>query len=111
MPRPARPAAGPPARPARLVVPFTAGSTTDTTARMIAAQVGRALGGATVVVENRAGAGGTVGALHIVQQQPDGTALLLGSIGTHTVNTHLMRDLRYDAFRDFTPILAYCRAR
>jgi tripartite-type tricarboxylate transporter receptor subunit TctC len=100
-----------PDRPVRLVVPFTAGSTTDTTARMIAAQLGRGLGGATVVVENRAGAGGTVGALHVAQQPPDGTALLLGAISTHAVNPHLVRDLRYDPFRDFTPILAYCRAR
>jgi tripartite-type tricarboxylate transporter receptor subunit TctC len=100
-----------PDRPVRLVVPFTAGSGTDTIGRMIAAQLGRGLGGATVTVENRAGAGGTVGALHAAQQPPDGGALLLGALSTHAVNPHLMRDLQYDPFRDFTPILAYCRAR
>jgi tripartite-type tricarboxylate transporter receptor subunit TctC len=71
-----------PDRPVRLVVPFTAGSSTDTIGRMIAAQLGRGLGGAAVVVENRGGAGGTVGALHAAQQPPDGGTLLLGAHST-----------------------------
>jgi tripartite-type tricarboxylate transporter receptor subunit TctC len=104
-------AAWTPDRPVRLVVPFAAGTSTDIIGRLIATQLARGLGGATVVVDNRAGAGGTIAALHVAQQPPDGTALLLSTIGTHAVNPHLIRDLQYDAFRDFAPIMAHSRTR
>ena len=103
--------AGWPDRPIRLVVPFAAGTSTDIIGRLVAAQLSRGLGGATVAVDNRAGAGGSIAALHVAQQPPDGATLLLGAHSTHAVNPHLMRDLRYDPFRDFTPIIAYCRGR
>ena len=100
-----------PDRPIRLVVPFAAGTSTDIIGRVVAAQLGRGLGGATVVVDNRAGAGGTIAALHVAQQPAYGATLLLSTIGTHAVNPHLMRDLQYDPFRDFTPIIAYSATR
>jgi tripartite-type tricarboxylate transporter receptor subunit TctC len=78
---------------------------------MMAAQLSRGLGGVQVVPDNRAGAGGTIAAAHVAQQPPDGTVLLLGTIGTHTVNPHMMKGLSYDPQRDFTPILAHSRTR
>jgi tripartite-type tricarboxylate transporter receptor subunit TctC len=63
------------------------------------------------VVDNRAGAGGSVAALHVSQQPPDGATLLLSTVGTHAVNPHLMRDLQYDPIRDFTPVVAHSRTR
>ncbi len=106
----ALPAAAQPAwpdRPVRLVVPFAGGSSTDIIGRLIAAQLSRGLGGHTVVVDNRSGAGGTVGAAHVAQSPPDGNTLLLGTIGTHAVNPHLIRGLPYDPVRHFTPIIAH----
>jgi tripartite-type tricarboxylate transporter receptor subunit TctC len=100
-----------PDRPIRLVVPFAAGTSTDIIGRMVAAQLAQGLGGATVVVDNRAGAGGTIASQHVAQQPADGATLLLGTIGTHAVNPHLIKDLPYDPVRDFTPILAHSRTR
>jgi tripartite-type tricarboxylate transporter receptor subunit TctC len=100
-----------PDRPLRLVIPFAAGTSTDILGRLLAAQIGRGLGGITVVVDNRVGAGGTIGAQHVAQQPPDGATLLMSTIGTHTVNPHLMPALQYDAFRDFTPVVLYARTR
>jgi tripartite-type tricarboxylate transporter receptor subunit TctC len=100
-----------PDRPVRLVIPFAAGTGTDIVGRMIAAQLSRGLGGVQVVPDNRAGAGGTIAAQHVAQLPPDGTVLLLGTIGTHTVNPHLMRNLPYDPQRDFTPVQPHSRTR
>lgn len=101
-----------PDRPIRLVVPFAAGTSTDIIGRLIGSQLSRGLGGgAAVAVDNRAGAGGAIAALHVAQQPPDGNTLLLSTIGTHAVNPHLMRDLQYDPLRDFTPIVAHSRTR
>ena len=101
-----------PDRPIRLVVPFAAGTSTDIIGRLVASQLSRGLGGpAAVVVDNRAGAGGSIAALHVAQQPPDGATLLLSTIGTHAVNPHLMRDLQYDPARDFTPVVAHSRTR
>jgi tripartite-type tricarboxylate transporter receptor subunit TctC len=94
-----------------LVVPFAAGTSTDIIGRLVASQMARGLNGATVVVDNRAGAGGSVAALHVSQQPPDGATLLLSTVGTHAVNPHLMRDLQYDPIRDFTPVVAHSRTR
>lgn len=107
----ARAQAGWPDRPIRLVVPFAAGTSTDIIGRLVAAQLSRGLGGAAVPVDNRAGAGGSIAALHVAQQPPDGATLLLSTIGTHAVNPHLMRDLQYDPMRDFTPLVAHSRTR
>ena len=100
-----------PDRPIRLVVPFAAGTSTDIIGRLVAAQLSRGLGGVPVPVDNRAGAGGSIAALHVAQQPPDGATLLLSTIGTHAVNPHLMRDLQYDPARDFTPVVAHSRTR
>ena len=100
-----------PDRPIRVVVPFPGGTSTDIIGRLLAAQLSRGLGGHTVVVDNRSGAGGTVGAAHVAQSPPDGHTVLLGTIGTHTVNPHIMRDLPYDPVRDFTPIIGHSKTK
>ncbi|WPB84731.1 Bug family tripartite tricarboxylate transporter substrate binding protein [Sediminicoccus rosea] len=100
-----------PDRPIRLVVPFPGGSSTDILGRIAAQQLSRGLNGATVVIDNRAGAGGTIGSHYVAQAAPDGLTLLLGTIGTHTVNPHLMPNLPYDPMRDFTPIIAHSKTK
>ena len=100
-----------PDRPIRLVVPFPGGSSTDILGRIAAQQLSRGLNGATVVIDNRAGAGGTIGSHYVAQAAPDGLTLLLGTIGTHTVNPHLMPSLPYDPMRDFTPIIAHSKTK
>lgn len=97
--------AGWPDRPLRLVVPFAAGTTTDTLGRLFAQHIARALP-QPVVVDNRSGAGGGVGALAVARAPADGLTLLLGTVGTHAVNVSLVRDLGYDPLRDFAPIAA-----
>lgn len=104
-------AQGWPDRPIRLVVPFAAGTSTDIIGRIIAGQIAAGLPAATVVVDNRAGAGGTIGAQNVAQSAPDGHALLLGTIGTHATNPHLMPALGYDPERDFTPIIAHSKTK
>jgi tripartite-type tricarboxylate transporter receptor subunit TctC len=100
-----------PDRPIRFVIPFPAGSSTDILGRLAAQHLSRGLNGATVVVDNRAGAGGTIGSHYVAQAAPDGLTLLLGTIGTHAVNPHLMPNLPYDPMRDFTPIIAHSKTK
>lgn len=100
-----------PDRPIRLVVPFPGGSSTDILGRIAAQQLSRGLNGATVVVDNRAGAGGTIGSQYVAQAAPDGLTLLLGTIGTHAVNPHLMPNLPYEPMRDFTPVIAHSKTK
>jgi len=95
-----------PDRPLRLVVPFAAGTTTDALGRLLAPYLARNLG-QPVVVDNRSGAGGSLGAAQVARSAPDGLTLILGTIGTHAVNTSLLRDIGYDPVRDFAPIAAY----
>ncbi|ARP86443.1 hypothetical protein CAL13_09700 [Bordetella genomosp. 9] len=92
-----------PARPIRLIVPFAAGGGTDIQARIIAQELGKVLG-QTVVVENKPGAGGSIGASFVAQSKPDGYTLLVGSTGTHAANQFLYSKLPYDPVKDFTPI-------
>ncbi|ALM86490.1 tripartite tricarboxylate transporter substrate binding protein [Bordetella sp. N] len=87
----------------RLIVPFAAGGGTDIMARIIAQDVGKELG-QTIVVENRPGAGGGIGAAFVGQAKPDGYTLLIGSTGTHGANQFLYSKLPYDPVKDFTPI-------
>ena len=98
-----------PDRPIRLVVPFAAGTSTDIIGRMIAGQISRGLNGHTVVVDNRAGAGGTIGSATVAQAPADGHTILLGTIGTHAVNPNLMRNLAYNPVRDFTPLFLHSK--
>jgi tripartite-type tricarboxylate transporter receptor subunit TctC len=95
-----------PARPVRLVVPFAAGTTTDTVGRLLAQHLTRALG-QTVVVDNRSGAGGNVGTAQVAKAAPDGYTLVLGTIGTHAINASLYADPGFDPVRDFAPIAPF----
>ncbi len=92
-----------PARAIRLVVPFAPGGVNDLIGRQYAAELGRALGGS-VVVENRAGASGSIGAVEVARAKPDGHVLLLGGTTTHVINPAAMSKPAYDASRDFVPI-------
>ncbi len=92
-----------PERPMRLIVPFTPGGSTDIIARVVAQRLGAALG-QTVVVENRPGAGGTIGSDQVAKAAPDGHTLLMGHIGTLAVNPGLYPRLPYDYQRAFAPI-------
>ena len=89
-------------QPIRLIVPFTAGSGTDVVARLLGEKLGPALG-ATVVIENRPGAGGTVGAALVAKAPADGYTLLVHSAG-HVVNPSIYPNLSYDTLKDFTGI-------
>lgn len=92
----------------RVVVPFAPGGATDIVARPFAQMLGEALK-ATVVVDNRGGAGGSIGADIVAKSAPDGQSLLVGTVGTHAINPALYRKLPYDAVRDFTPLALIAR--
>jgi tripartite-type tricarboxylate transporter receptor subunit TctC len=83
-----------PSKPIRFVLPFPAGSATDLIARIVGKEMGESLGQA-IVVENRPGAGGAIGAGYVAEQPADGYTLLVDSLG-HVVNLHLLRGLRFD---------------
>ena len=87
----------------RIVVPYNPGGITDILARAVAQPMGAFLGN-TVVVENRAGANGSIGANLVARAAPDGLTLLLGVTDTHAVNPAAMQHLPYDAVKDFAPI-------
>ena len=95
--------AGFPSRPLRLVVPFPAGGPTDIVARPLAQMLGEALG-QVVNVDNRGGAGGSIGADQVAKSPGDGYTLLMATVGTHAINPSLYRKLPYDAVADFTPL-------
>jgi tripartite-type tricarboxylate transporter receptor subunit TctC len=88
-----------PAKPVRLVVAFTPGSSTDIIGRAVAAKL-QEMWGQPVVVENRAGAGGTVGSEFVLRADPDGYTLLANS-SAHAANPGMYKELRYDTMRDF----------
>jgi tripartite-type tricarboxylate transporter receptor subunit TctC len=92
-----------PARTITLVVPYPAGGTTDLLGRMVADQFRTGLG-ATVIVENKPGAGTTLGASQVAKAQPDGYTLLVATSTTLAINKTLYRKLPYDPVTDFTPI-------
>jgi tripartite-type tricarboxylate transporter receptor subunit TctC len=87
----------------RIIVPFPAGGPTDIVARPLAQMLGDALK-ANVIIDNRAGAGGSIGAEAVARSAPDGQTLLMGSVGTQAINVALYPKLPYDPTRDFTPI-------
>ncbi|MES1161862.1 MAG: tripartite tricarboxylate transporter substrate-binding protein, partial [Rhizobacter sp.] len=89
--------------PVKMVVPFGPGTTTDTIARVVAESLGKQLH-QTVIVDNRAGAGGSVGTDQVAKSAPDGRTLVMGTVGTHAINAALFRKLPYDTLRDFAPI-------
>ncbi len=92
-----------PIKPIRLIVPFTPGGTTDILARGIGARLGEQFG-QSVVIENIAGAGGSIGAERVAKSAPDGYTLLMGHIGTLAVNPALYPNLPYDPVRSFAPV-------
>ncbi|MDM0010991.1 tripartite tricarboxylate transporter substrate binding protein [Variovorax sp. J22P168] len=92
-----------PTKPVRIVVPFAPGGTTDILARAVAPELSRAFG-QQFVVDNRAGAGGNVGAEIVAKAPNDGYTLLMGTVGTHGINRALYPKLPYDPIKDFTPI-------
>ncbi len=98
-----------PTRPIILVVPFAAGGLNDVTARFWADQVQKPLSG-TVVVENRGGAGGTIGAAEIAHSTPDGYKLLLGSSTTQVLNPAIMDHVPYDPLKDFAAVSIFAVA-
>jgi tripartite-type tricarboxylate transporter receptor subunit TctC len=89
-------------RPVRLVVPYPAGGPLDTVARLLADKVKPALG--TVIVENKPGAGGNLGADNVAKSPADGHAIVMGAVATHAINPWLYSRLPYDPIRDFTPL-------
>jgi len=96
-------AQGFPTRPVTIVVPFPPGGGTDTGARIIAEQLGKRWG-QTVVVENKGGAAGQIGADLVAKARPDGHTLLLGNIGTQAINPSLYAKLPYDPDTAFSPV-------
>ena len=87
----------------RIVVPFAAGGSTDLIARKVAEGLGQRLS-ANVIVENRPGAGGTVGTEYVARQPADGYTILMGSVSTHGSAPCVYSKLPYDAVKDFTPL-------
>jgi tripartite-type tricarboxylate transporter receptor subunit TctC len=92
-----------PTKPIRLVVPFPAGGTTDVLGRLLAQQLTTRLG-QQIIVDNRPGAGGGIGADVVAKSAGDGYTLLLGAVSTHSINPSLYAKLPYDAVKDFVPI-------
>ena len=92
-----------PSKPIRLIVPFVAGGGTDITGRIIGQKLAGILG-QPIVVDNRAGAGGVIGADLVAKALPDGYTLLLGSPGPLTINPVLSPKMPYDSLRDFAPV-------
>jgi tripartite-type tricarboxylate transporter receptor subunit TctC len=92
-----------PTKPVRIVVPFAPGGTTDILARALAPELSKAFG-QSFVVENRAGAGGNLGADAVAKAAGDGYTLLMGTVGTHGINKALYPSLPFDPVKSFAPI-------
>ena len=95
-----------PSRPITLVVPFPAGSTTDLVGRILSEELSK-VAGQQVVIDNRGGAGGSVGTEAVARAEPDGYTLLMGTIGTHSINPAVYAKINYDPIADFAPIIQF----
>jgi tripartite-type tricarboxylate transporter receptor subunit TctC len=94
---------GYPSKAVQIVVPFAPGGATDIVARLVAAKLNERLG-QPVVIENRPGAGGNIGAAVAAKAAPDGYTMFMGTISTHAINPSLYAKLGYDPVRDFAPV-------
>jgi tripartite-type tricarboxylate transporter receptor subunit TctC len=92
-----------PSKPVKIVVPFAPGGTTDLTARILAEQLSQSFK-QTFVVENKAGAGGNLGAAEVAKAAPDGYTFLMGTPGTQAINQFLYPKMPYDTARDLIPV-------
>lgn len=92
-----------PTKPLRFVVPYPPGGPLDSSARFLAEKI-RASLGQPVIVENRAGAGGNIGADQVAKATPDGYTLVMGAVATHAINPWLFASLPYDPIKDFAPV-------
>jgi len=92
-----------PTKPIRFIVPFTPGGGNDTIARLVGQKLSAALG-QQVIVDNRAGAGGTIGAEAAARSAPDGYTMFLAGVATHGINPNLRSKLPYDPIKDFQPV-------
>ncbi|CAM5788268.1 Bug family tripartite tricarboxylate transporter substrate binding protein [Ottowia pentelensis] len=97
-----------PTKTVTIIVPFPPGGSTDMIARIISNELGPKIGG-TVVVDNKAGATGTIGAAQVARSEPDGYTLLVASLGPFVIAPHLMK-VQYDALKDLDPITVAVRA-
>ena len=97
-----------PERTITVIVPFPPGGATDTTARLVTQKLGE-LAKQTVVIENRAGATGAIGATMIKQAKPDGYTFMIASIGVYAINQSLFKDLKYDPVKDFDLLSVHVR--
>ena len=93
-----------PSRPIKIIVPFPAGAGPDQVARLVGQHLQDALG-QTVVIENRAGALGSLGAQEVARSAPDGYTLLMGTNTTHAGNVAMLKNLPYDPVKDFAPVI------
>jgi len=98
-----------PDKPITIVVPFPPGGSTDLIARTLSNKMGEKLGGATVVVDNKPGATGTIGAQHVVRAAGDGHTLFVSSLGPFVIAPHLIK-VNYDALKDLDPITVVVQA-
>lgn len=98
-----------PSKPVTLVVPFPPGGSTDLIARTLSAKLAEKIGGATFVVDNRAGATGTIGASQVAHAPADGYTLLVSSLGPFVIAPHLIK-VNYDALKDLDPITVVVQA-
>jgi tripartite-type tricarboxylate transporter receptor subunit TctC len=103
MPGPAGAQGDFPSRPVTLVVPFPAGGSTDLVARLVAEGMVTSLG-QQVVVENRGGAGGNIGAAAVARAEPDGYTILMATVATHALNPALYKKMPFDPVEDFAPV-------
>lgn len=92
-----------PVKPVKIIVPFAPGGTTDLLARAMAPELSKAFG-QSFIVENKAGAGGNVGADAVAKSAADGYTLLMGTVGTHGINVALYDKMPFDPVKDFAPI-------
>ena len=93
-----------PSKPIRLVVPFPPGGTTNVVARLLGQELSKSLD-QPVVIDNRPGAAGNIGADSVAKSPPDGHTLLMGTVGTHAINASLYKKMPYDTVRDFAPVM------